>query len=108
MSKKKIKGFGFRAVLTSLQVIVRNNITKVGFTTGGGGYPILTSLGGLPHPDLTGGGYPWIPHLGLGYLPGTRVPPSAGTGVPPGIGTWDQSLGYPQERTWDQWKYYGM
>ena len=50
-----------------------------------------------------------VPHPWMG------VPPSRGTplswlGYPSPILTWDQSLGYPpgNERTWDQWKYYGM
>ena len=80
-----------------------------------------------------GGGY-LIPGQGL-PIPGQGIhhPWTGGTpslaGVPscwpvlgyPWGGTWDQSLGYPlgrdlgpvtgvtpPERTWDQWKYYGM
>ena len=82
---------------------------------GGGGRGFTPSLvRGLPHPDLAGGGYPFLTWPGgpiTGYpLFGTGVPPP-GTEVP----TWHppgrdlaQSLRYPPERTWDQWKYYGM
>ena len=54
--------------------------------------------GGVPHPHLAGS-TPW---LGLGY-------PQSELGYPPER-TWDQfdlgknlELGYPPERTWDQW-----
>ena len=69
---------------------------------GGGGYPIpdweCTPSWVPPHPDLSGGG---TPSLDREYHPGLRYPQK---------GNWDQSLGYPPppERTWDQWKYYGM
>ena len=44
--------------------------------------------------------------------PGGTAPP--GTGVTPPPPTWDWGtaphlgLGYPLERTWNHWKYYGM
>ena len=89
--------------------------------------PILG--GGVPHSWL--GRYPipgkgvshlwpgWYPNLGypfpiliwLGGTPysGTPCPDLVGRGgTPSWEGTWDQSLGYPPERTWDQWKYYRM
>ena len=44
--------------------------------------------------------------------PGVPPPPEQpGLGYPPGQdweGTWDESLGYPPDRTCDQWKYYGI
>ena len=54
------------------------------------GYPILTWLG-HPHPDLD-----------LARVPSPRRDLGSVIGIPL------QSLGYPPERTWDQWKYYGM
>ena len=58
---------------------------------------------GCPHPRI-GGWYPGVPpspDLDRGYpIPGQGGAPIPGLGV--GI------LGYPPERTWDQWKYYGM
>ena len=83
-----------------------------------GGYPILGQ--GVP---TTGWGYP-MPGRGtpsnLAEVPPSR--PDWGTPdldlarcLPSGPGwgtalegTWDQSLGYPPERTWGQWKYYEM
>ena len=100
---------------------------------GGEGTPSLA--GGTPslargYPSLDQG----IPSI-LTWLVGTPLwgysqpgleYPSARTGVTSQEGTWNQSLGYPQkghgtsgsimgwrwgiplERTWAQWKYYGM
>ena len=61
--------------------------------------PSVTDLaGGVPHPVLAGG----VPHPDpiMGY-------PPARTGVPPGRDL-KPVTGVPPERTWDQWKYYGM
>ena len=67
----------------------------------GWGYPIPSQ--GTPHLTSLG-----LPHPWLGYpQPGT-VYPLARTGYTFQEGTWDQSLGYPPEKTWDQWKYYEM
>ena len=63
------------------------------------GYPIHDW--GTPQPPSwpsQGVSHPW-----LGYLP--QSGPGWGT---PLEGTWDKSLGYLSERTWDQLKYYGM
>ena len=72
-----------------------------------GGYPI-PGWGEYPNPGwegvpIPGGGYP-IPGWGYPIL-GNCL---SGIGVLPWQGTWDQSLRYPLERKWDQWKYYGM
>ena len=48
------------------------------------GYPVMR------YPHLKMG----CPHLGLGY--------------PQQKGSWDQSLAYLLERTWDQWKHFGL
>ena len=72
----------------------------------GWGIPPSGPNQGTPCLDLTG----ISPHLDLaGVQPPVRDL-GAVTGLPPASweGTWDQSLGYPQKRTWDQWKYYGM
>ena len=85
--------------------------------------PIPGGRGGVPHP-----GYPPLSLPGWWYsIPRQGDTPSLNRGVPhlgilgyhrpiltcPGVGyplvlTWDQSLGYLPERTWDQWKYYGI
>ena len=86
----------------------------------------VLSRGGVPHLWLGGTltmarGTPSMARvstiliwLGEVQCPGVHpildwgTPPS-GKGYPlPCQGTWGQSLGYPPERTWDQWKYYGM
>ena len=64
-----------------------------------GGYPNLTWLGGTPRwgtpcPDLALE-HPNLTWLGVSHL------------VNPQEGSWDQSLEFPLERTWDRWKYYG-
>ena len=66
---------------------------------GHGGYPILSWPGSMPcYPILT-----WMGGIHHGAPPdqdwGT---PLARAGVLPWEGTWDQSLEYPLERTWDQ------
>ena len=76
--------------------------------------PSITYTGGVIQ-SWPGSGYP-MP--GQGGIPSCGTPPPGqywGTGSPtwdwgtPQDGMWDQSLGYPsQERTRDQWKYYGM
>ena len=45
---------------------------------------------------------------GGGGGPSWTVSPLDGLGYSPQEGTWSQSLGYPPESTWDQWKYYGI
>ena len=68
----------------------------------------MFSQQGVPHPCL-GGTHP-LPE-GTLCLP-ARATPQKGPGTShwctPQERTWDQSLGYPWERTCDQWKYYGM
>ena len=65
---------------------------------GWGGTPSWT---GVPPPGRDVG-----PFIGVFPVPGRDL--GLVTGVPPSKGTWDQSLGYHPERTWDQWKYYGI
>ena len=92
----------FRILLHNLQLLIlwrpRNNLSKCNY------------LGGVPHPwwgipqSCPGGTLSWpcqaVPHPDRAG--------GTGTGVPPWEGTWDQSLGYPPERTGDQLRYYGM
>ena len=61
----------------------------------------MTGQWGVPLPDLAGGG---------GVTLSQITPPPHATWDWGTLqkGTWDQSLGYPLEKTWNQWKYYGM
>ena len=69
--------------------------------------PSVVLFGGVPHPfwgyPIPAGGYP-IPSRGTPSLARGSTP-YWGT---PWEGTWGQSLGYPLERTLDQWNYCGM
>ena len=64
----------------------------------GGVYPIQSWLMGYPIQSWLEGTL-GTPIWDLSTLPRTGVPLA---------GTWDQSLGYPPERTWNQWKHCGM
>ena len=83
---------------------------------GGGGYPSPSQ--GVPRPDLAGG-YPILTWPGdpiLSWPGGYQILTWPGGGTPGWVSP-HLELGYPHlglvtvipsERTWDQWKYYGM
>ena len=73
----------------------------------------VLSQGRVLHPQWEGGGCPILgwwgtPNWGVLLSIWDWGTPTPWTGVHPRKETWNQSLGYPSERTWCQWKYYGM
>ena len=76
---------------------------------GGGSTPVLLRLGRYCSPALAGGNPAGtgLPLPGTGVLPTLLGVPSPGTQVLPGR-VLGPVTGLPPERTWDQWKYYGM
>ena len=100
MATRKSSCVNARGIPTAAYQVFHLLSYRGGTPSMAGGTPIMGySLS--PRPDLTGG----TPYLVWEYpIPDWGYPHH---GVPP-ILTWDQSLGYPLERTWDQWKYDGM